>query len=146
MILKAAGLYQVRNKMSHRYKLVFMILALIFNSTALHAEVYTCEINEKGVQDRYDLKYVQIDTTQGNARFGNDRKWFGNYKVSTKNAGTGIIHSWSQELTVTYVRSRDKGKKMTRLTKLRLKKDGGYDLMMSKPGRSWNLDANCKID
>ena len=144
MILKAAGLYQVRNKMSHRYKLVFMILALIFNSTALHADIYTCEVNSNWAKKWYDLKYVQIDTTQGNARYGTDRKWFANYKVSAKKAGIGMIHSWKQELTVTNARS--KGTKWTFQNKLRLKKDGDFDLIMSRPGGSWSMGLNCKID
>ena len=130
--------------MRYKHKFGFMIFALTFTSTALQAEVYTCELNSTWAAKWYDLKYVQIDTTRGNARFGTEKKWHGNYKTKSNKAGIGMLHTWKQELTVT--NERKKGRKFTFLNKLRVKNDGNYDMTMSRKARSWELPLACKVN
>jgi hypothetical protein len=126
--------------MRNRYGFLFLMLALILNSNQLQAGTYTCNIEDKWVKNWYDIRYVQIDTERGTAKYGTPEKWERSYKTKSKKAGIGMIYSWTQDL------SPKNSSKVYRFgNKLRVKKKGGFDLRMSRGVSNWDIKLDCKL-
>lgn len=92
----------------------------------------------------YNISFFEVDITRGFARYGTNEKWLAFSKVRSQKAGIGMIYSWKQDLVVTNVKK--KGTIVSFTNKLRIRKDERYDLMMGRPGKSWEIKATCKIN
>ena len=78
-----------------KIKMALISLLMIIGASA-KAEVWVCQTKENWLIEKYDTKFLMIDTARMQGQLGNSKNWRKKYPLQTKKIAIGTKYFWKE--------------------------------------------------
>lgn len=117
-----------------KMKMTLLSLLMVIGASA-NADVWVCQTNESWLIEKYDTRFLMIDTNRMQGQLGNSKTWRKKYDLQKKTIGIGAKYSWTEIMPNGYPYTFS----------VRVKKSGAADVtLINRKGKSWALQMDCK--
>ncbi len=113
---------------------ILLLTVVSMISTTASAEILVCQTSENWLIQKYDTKFLMIDTQKMQGQLGNAKSWRKKYKLQKKEIAIGALYFWKEIMPNGYPYTFS----------VRVKNSGSVDVaLINRNSNSWPLHMDC---